>query len=51
MLAGDANVYQIYRKTIKMERETIKLILFNDKSIVGQANSSFACFGGMVYIC
>ena len=31
MLAGTANVYQIYRKTINIERKTIKLILFNDK--------------------
>lgn len=31
MQAGTANVYQIYRKTIKIGRKTIKLILFNDK--------------------
>ncbi len=35
MQAGTANVYQIYRKTIKIEIKTIKLILFNDKIAVG----------------
>lgn len=35
LLAGTANVYKIYRKTIKIERKTIKLILFNDKKTVG----------------
>ncbi len=34
MLAGTANVYQIYRKTINIERKTIKLILFNDKKAI-----------------
>ena len=32
MYAGTANIYMIYRKTIKTKRKTIKLILFNDKS-------------------
>ena len=51
MLAGTANVYQIYRKTINTKRKTIKLILFNDKKAIELGGCMFACLGEIVYLC